>query len=65
MSSVVSLRLARKRKARAEKERMAEENRALHGRTRAEKLSERRQSEKSAAFVDGHRLDPKGRDGAS
>ena len=65
MSSVVSLRLARNRKARAEKERTAEQNRALHGRTKVEKLGERRQSEKSAAFVDGHRLEPKGRDGAS
>ncbi len=55
MSSVVNLRLARKRKARAENERTASENRALHGRTLEEKRRDRLNAKKSAAFVDGHR----------
>ena len=63
MSSVVNLRLARKRKARAEKEQAASENRALHGRSKAEKSRDRLQSEKSASFVEGHRLEPQKRDG--
>ena len=62
MTNVVNLRMARKRKARAEKEQAAGENRALHGRSKAEKLRDRTQAEKSAAFVDGHRLDRAGRD---
>ncbi len=39
MAEIVNLRSVRKRKARAEKERKAEANRALHGRTRAERLN--------------------------
>ena len=58
MTSVVNLRLARKRRARAEKERVAGENRALHGRPKAEKLRQRLEKERAAAFVDGHRLEP-------
>lgn len=65
MSSVINLRIARKRKARAEKEQTAGENRALHGRTGDEKRRDRLQKEKSASFVEGHRLEPKDRDGAS
>ena len=40
--TVVNLRMARKRKARADKERQAGENRAVHGRSKAEKLRDRR-----------------------
>lgn len=65
MSTLVNLRIARKRKARAEKEQAASENRALHGRTGDEKRRDRLQKEKSTAFVDGHRLQPKDRDGVS
>ena len=64
MTNVVNLRMARKRKARAEKEQAADESRALHGRSKAEKLRDRTQAEKSAAFVDGHRLDRAGHDEA-
>ena len=63
MSSVVNLRLARKRKARAEKEQAASENRALHGRSKAEKSRDRLQSEKSTSFIEGHRLEPQTSDG--
>ena len=62
MSDVVNLRIARKRKARAEKEQAAGESRALHGRSKAEKLRDRMHAEKSAAFVQSHRLDRAGRD---
>ena len=58
MSTVVNLRTARKRKARADKEQAAGENRALHGRSKAEKLRGRMQAEKAQRFVEGHRLEP-------
>ena len=57
MSDVVNLRIARKRKARADKERLAAESRALHGRPKADKQRERLEAAKASAFVDGHRLD--------
>jgi hypothetical protein len=37
MADIVNLRQARKRKARAEKDQRAEDNRLKHGRTKAEK----------------------------
>ena len=60
MTNVVNLRMARKQKARSEKEQAASENRALHGRSKAEKLRDRIGTEKAQSFVEGHRLD--GRD---
>ena len=63
MSSVVNLRLARKRKARAGKEQTASENRALHGRTKAEKSRDRLEAEKSTSFIEAHRLELQSRDG--
>ena len=60
MTNVVNLRMARKQKARSEKEQVASENRALHGRSKAEKLRDRIEAEKAQSFVEGHRLD--GRD---
>lgn len=56
MTNVVNLRMARKRKARTEKEQVAGESRALHGRTKAEKLRDRMQAEKAASFVESHKL---------
>jgi nucleotide-binding universal stress UspA family protein len=47
--------MARKRKARAEKEQAANESRVVHGRSKAEKLRDRTQAESAAAFVEGHR----------
>jgi hypothetical protein len=55
MGEVVNLRQARKQKARIEKERQAGENRALHGRTKAERERDRLTSEKAKQFVAGHR----------
>lgn len=56
MGDVVNLRMARKRKARAGKEQAASENRALHGRSGAEKLRDRIEAERTVRFVEGHRL---------
>jgi hypothetical protein len=58
MAEIVNLRLARKRKARAEHDAAAIENRALHGRTKAEKQVEKVDRERQAAALDGHRLVP-------
>lgn len=56
MCEIVNLRAARKAKARADKERQAEQNRRKFGRTRAE----RKHDEKTALFeackLDSHRL---------
>lgn len=58
MGDVVNLRLARKAKARVEKEKLADANRALSGRPKAEKLAQRAERESLLRFVDGHKRDP-------
>ena len=55
MADIVSLRQARKQKARADKERVAEQNRALHGRSKAEKVRDAEAARKSQSFLEGHR----------
>lgn len=55
MADIVNLRQARKQKARADKERVAGQNRALHGRTKAEKERDRLVAERSEEFIAGHR----------
>ena len=55
MGEIVNLRSVRKQKARAEKEKLASENRALHGRSKAEKTRDRLISDKAETFVAGHR----------
>ena len=55
MGEIVNLRQVRKQKARAEKEKLAGENRALHGRSKAEKTRDRLTSDKADNFVAGHR----------
>jgi len=62
MADIVNLRQARKQKARDEKTRVAEQNRALHGRSKAEKQRDRLIADKAEKFVAGHRLDPSGQD---
>ncbi len=57
MGDVVNLRSARKQKARADKERVASENRALHGRTKAEKQRDLKETQKSSSFIEAHRLE--------
>lgn len=54
MGDVVNLRMARKQKARLDKEKTAEQNRALHGRTKAERLVARTEAARQSALIDGH-----------
>lgn len=64
MAEIVNLRAVRKRKALAEKERKAAENRVLHGRTKAERLAAQAAAERTKAAHEGHRRespDEKGR----
>lgn len=58
MGDVISLNRFRKAKERAEAARKAEENRARHGRTRADKELVRREQERQDAELDGKRLGP-------
>ncbi|HEY8376611.1 MAG TPA: DUF4169 family protein [Nannocystis sp.] len=60
MGDVINLNRYRKAKARAEKERQAASNRIRHGRTRSEKATARREQERTAAELDGKRLDGSG-----
>lgn len=57
MGEVVNLRMARKRSVRAEKERAASENRALHGRGKADRMADDTDRQRRAALLDGHRRD--------
>lgn len=57
MAEIVNLRQARKKKARAEKERVAEQNRVTHGRSKAERQHAQTLAQKSTAFLEGHRRD--------
>jgi hypothetical protein len=54
MAEIVNLRTVRKRKARAEREAGAAENRALYGRTKADKERDRAVQKKSRDFIEGH-----------
>lgn len=58
MAEIVNLRQARKHKARSEKERIAAENRAIHGRNRAERERESLLERKATTFLDAHRRSP-------
>jgi hypothetical protein len=60
VADIVNLRQARKQKARDEKVRVAEQNRALHGRSKAEKQRDRLIADKSDKFVAGHRRETPG-----
>lgn len=53
MGDVVNLNRYRKKKARQEKERRAETNRRLHGRTKAERASEEAQKKRIEEKLDG------------
>ncbi|MTI19169.1 DUF4169 family protein [Rhodobacteraceae bacterium RKSG542] len=55
-ADIVNLRQARKNKARQDKERQAEENRRVHGRTKAEKNITSFERSKSAKDHEGHFL---------
>ena len=53
MAEVINLRLARKAKARGEAARQAEQNRALHGRSKAEKERQQIDAQRAARLLDG------------
>jgi len=58
MSKVVNLNKFRKRKAKLAREKLAETNRRVHGRTKAERQSDLLQKRKLETQVDGARLEP-------
>ena len=57
MAEIINLRLAKKRKSKDVKDKTAEQNRILSGRTKAEKQFERNAKRKSARFLDDNRLE--------
>ena len=56
MAEIVNLRMARKQKARAQRERVAEQNRAAFGRSKAERDTHRQAADKADKFIEDHRL---------
>lgn len=56
MGKVVNLNKFRKQKAKVEKEKRAETNRRLHGRTKGQRLLELKQQQRLDGKVDGARL---------
>jgi hypothetical protein len=63
MGVVIKLNKFRKLKAKREKERQAEINRRLHGRTKAERARDLLQKNKLETQVDGARLESPSEDG--
>jgi uncharacterized protein DUF4169 len=59
MADIVNLRQFRKQKARRQAAKTAETNRALSGRTKAEKAHDRAETDAAKAFLDGHHRDPR------
>ena len=55
MAEIVNLRMARKRKARAETERAAEQNRVTFGRTKQERALTQAERELATKQLDAHR----------
>lgn len=61
MADIVNLRLARKRKARAQRERLADEKRAKHGRTGTERRRREIEETTLKRHLDGHRREDGGK----
>ncbi len=57
MSKVINLNKFRKQKAKAEREKQAETNRRLHGRTNAERARDALSKQQAKAKLDGARLE--------
>ena len=57
MADVVNLRQFRKQKARSDREAQAEQNRALHGRTKAEKQQSDQDEARRTRALDQSKLD--------
>lgn len=53
MAEIVNLRMARKARARADHERQAAQNRALHGETRAQRQLRTLETERASRQLDG------------
>jgi hypothetical protein len=58
MADILSLSAARKAKARAAAQKQAEQNRILHGRTKAEKLKDKAEKALADKRIQAHRLTP-------
>lgn len=54
MAEIVNLRSIRKRKAREQDARKADENRLIHGRSKSQKLLEKTQAEQAVSHLDAH-----------
>ncbi|QPC88172.1 DUF4169 family protein [Mesorhizobium sp. NBSH29] len=57
MAEIVNLRQLRKLKARGAKDQAAEQNRALHGRTKAEKQRDTQTADAARTRLDSHRIE--------
>lgn len=57
MAEIINLRLARKARNRGKAEQNATENRALHGRTGAERQHRQAEAERAARQFDAHQRD--------
>jgi len=57
MGDVINLRQARKAKARRDKEAQAATNRALHGRTKAERAADAAERSRAEQLLDGAKRD--------
>jgi hypothetical protein len=56
MGDIINLRRARKAKTKVERDREAEANRAMHGRTRVERNQSGAEKRRADRKLDGHRL---------
>lgn len=57
MAEIINLRMARKRKARAEKDQQAADNRLRFGRTKAERRATELENTRAARELEGKRRD--------
>ncbi|TKT80120.1 DUF4169 family protein [Aquamicrobium sp. LC103] len=55
MAEILNLRMARKRRARADKEREADRNRILHGLPKAERKAASTERERALSALENHR----------
>lgn len=62
MGEIVNLNKARKVRVKAEAKRAADANRLTFGRTKVERLTTQKERDRDAALLDGHKLDPQGKD---
>ena len=58
MAEVINLRLARKARARTAAAQAADENRARHGLTRAERHRQQAEAQRAARIIDGAKREP-------